>query len=124
MDDFMGFMRQASQTPLLAAALIGKSLLAVWKQLLCTGIVVGGSVVIWQKTRKKRQPSGMEWHELLAKPVPMPEPHKAPIIDEEALKTWTNKLISVSGIAFTAQQARKLYRLYLDKQTIAREAAK
>lgn len=122
MDDFIEFLKIVAQSPpQLSIALIGVAIRDAWLQILCTGIIVGGSALLWQKWRKKRQSKGMEWHDAVMfeaeEPATLPQTVNckctvepiAALVDEDVFTEWQKDLIEASGIAFSKDEARNLY---------------
>lgn len=143
-DNFIDFLRMAAHTPMLAAALLAKSLWAIRKQIFALTVVVSAAVVIWRKNRKQSyQSDGMEWHETVFACEPFPEHancHTAltpdqwttpttlaemvDTLDEEVFLAWYEERYYASQKMIEENQAKWLYAAYLlhKSQEVVEEA--
>lgn len=127
MDDFISFMRQAAQTPLLAAGLIGQALARYWLQVTFAVTALGGVALFIRKLRRK--PIVAEWSELVLATEPIPEHANCrcminPLDDaaDAAFQEWFEARKKAptkeNQIVFTEQQARRLYQAYQSNRDV------
>lgn len=123
MDDFDGFVEfvkfVAQSPPRLTIALLEEAMKEYWFQSLATVAAFGGITLLAYFLRRKPR---IHWHEFIVKPEKLPKPHKAPDNepqpttwlapeDENGLCEWHRNLMKTSGIAFSKDEAQKLYSL-------------